>query len=605
MGSILYNYFYIMIILKLFRRLIYPTFKRIFKYILFITLVYFIHVYIEKIPLLETILLDIIKPLILWTIKGIINVYKIDIIAWIIVTTIIWFIVYYIYILNIKWSKYDFLVKDIIFVVWDLFYFIKSILEIFIKYIFRKINKKEALENLDFLIFSWEYGVSFFELTKLERKILNDKDIFQLKIYIFLSSFTRKNIVYKKNNTNKNHIYYWYIKNITHNYFSYTVKIYKTENFDNKILDKLNDNYLKSNLWLDSDTYIRIDNLEDLVITISFKDKYYIEDYIEKFSKKFIYFWISNWNIISRALNVINWLSLAVYGERWSGKSSFIESILIAWRTLESMDFIVADFKWNLINFDVDWIKYSRDIKSINNSINHAHNILKERIELFSKHGCRDLNEFNEISKEKLKITYLVIEEYESLIWEVKWEDDILKNIETKLWSIIRLGRSLGVLLLITTQKSLSSVIWSTNKDNLDVVAFKSIWNSKRTLFPWENLPINLSTLKKWEAVIFEDNKFIRFRSFYVSKKQLEIFNKKYKRNQKLSPIQEFYNYCIDKNEISFSKFKNYISGNNITYIWNIDKDYKELIKDKLSKNELIKLNSNKLEFTWKTKKFI
>lgn len=171
---------------------------------------------------------------------------------------------------------------------------------------------------------------------------------------------------------------------------------------------------------------------------------------------------------------------LLVAGATGSGKSVFLHSMIcsiLATRTPEQVQFLMIDPK------QVEFLPYQY-VPHLLEPAAHETNeavcllekvvkIMDERFELLTRHRARKISELREKSGIELPYIVFVIDEYADLMLMGSTKER--KEVEQKIARIAQKARAVGIHLILTTQKPLTTVVTSVLKANLQARAAFSV----------------------------------------------------------------------------------------------------------------------------------
>ena len=152
------------------------------------------------------------------------------------------------------------------------------------------------------------------------------------------------------------------------------------------------------------------------------------------------------------------------------GKSCEIKHLLYQCYK-QGMKILVADFKGG-IDF-AHWhgkCKIITDKDTLLQSLKQLTGEMQRRIKILANAGCKDIEEYNRSHDNKLPRIVLAFDEVAEVLDKkgmLKPEKDFTAEIESKLFSIARLGRAPGLHLLLSTQRPDAEIIGGQLKSNL------------------------------------------------------------------------------------------------------------------------------------------
>lgn len=512
--------------------------------------------------------------LIFWSIKGIkdfanLNLWK-EIIENIIKTKLFLILVIIIWIWKYFQKKgwlYN-ISTLLIALIWYYLYFIKKSINIFKTKLFSR-------ENLKFMLVPFYWQI-YFDLSKMDKKLLGEKSIKIINIITKLNSYfsflklqNMKVIDYKiKGNSIELKIYRWNIE---------AWKIKRIENDD--ILNAINLSLNRYSLEKE------IKNDLKIKITEKINNKtYYLKNYVNNFQKNTLHFWFdSMWNEIKYKLDFTKANHFWVYWKTGFWKTNFTSSLAYGlYLNNPNYNFIIIDPKWDFVHFEwLDRVEYAHEIEDIYKLLQRVKNNMKSIWDVFRQHKVRNFKEYQDVVKDKsdlVKPTFVFVEEFSKLINEVSD-----KSIKEEIISIIRelaiAWRSFCYNMIFSLQVPLKKVINDSEISRMLTPISFSIENSMNHHIFWVTIEQNLENLSIWEWVIKKWYNVEKFKAFYVDKESLDSLSKNYPK--KIISIEEKY-LSYAKNINSFSK--------------------KEALEFWLNRNEFDKL-SKELQNKWVLKK--
>lgn len=174
-------------------------------------------------------------------------------------------------------------------------------------------------------------------------------------------------------------------------------------------------------------------------------------------------------------INLNNAPHSLIAGGTGSGKTTLFK--LCLWQCLlKNMEVYIADFKGGL-DFNETWHKNCKIITLEKDFIDILTSIKAEmnrRRDILVSHSCRDIEEYNSKSDEKLNRIIIACDEVAELLDKTglkkstdKEKLELMEKIEEHITSIARLGRASGVHLILSTQKPSADIINGQIKINL------------------------------------------------------------------------------------------------------------------------------------------
>mgnify|MGYP003335632692 CR=1 FL=1 len=153
--------------------------------------------------------------------------------------------------------------------------------------------------------------------------------------------------------------------------------------------------------------------------------------------------------------------NLLVAGTTGSGKSMLLHSIILS-VAAKNAEIYLVDPK--SVEFDI-----YRDLKCVQDSatdldgakkiMKNIFNIMQNTFATLKSKGCRNVVEYNSISKDKITPIVLIIDEWADLVLQDK-------KIQTDLCLIAQKGRAAGISVILATQRPSASIISGAIKAN-------------------------------------------------------------------------------------------------------------------------------------------
>jgi len=205
--------------------------------------------------------------------------------------------------------------------------------------------------------------------------------------------------------------------------------------------------------------------LED--VTISKKMKFdSAEDYLKYIRES------NNYQIMIDPNTILDMGSMLICGSTGSGKSYLIYSIIIQLiRAMDKCELYMADPKRSSMYV----IGKAINEKNVASDMNEIIELLERYVKAMRKRQA----EMESVLAEKLDADYrhfrfapmyLIFEEYASFITMLQNEDKKTRDhVKAMLYSVVLMGRALGVFIIIIMQKSDSSIIDTAIRDNLPI----------------------------------------------------------------------------------------------------------------------------------------
>ncbi len=181
-------------------------------------------------------------------------------------------------------------------------------------------------------------------------------------------------------------------------------------------------------------------------------------------------------------INFSNFSNLLIGGEPGGGKTKLIQ-LLIYQALKHNATVDICDFK------GLDYIKLRDKTRLIDNHndfipvLKRVRAEIDKRKSMFVDVGAENLKHYNEITGNKLKRYYLVIDElaeaFEPLNLDKSAKKQFLEDVNNTLGSIARLGRAYGINIIAGTQRPDVSIIKGQIRDQFTMrICFKSIKNT-------------------------------------------------------------------------------------------------------------------------------
>ena len=159
-----------------------------------------------------------------------------------------------------------------------------------------------------------------------------------------------------------------------------------------------------------------------------------------------------------------------IAGETGSGKSTLVRSMLtnlILNNDLSNLELHLIDLKRGVefsIFKDCNMVKsFAKDIDGATNTLQMAISECERRYDLFEENECVDIQEYNNLGKERLKRWLLVIDEFAEMTTDKENIDIICR--------LAAISRACGIHLLLCTQRPDKDVVNGRIKANITLVA--------------------------------------------------------------------------------------------------------------------------------------
>lgn len=162
-------------------------------------------------------------------------------------------------------------------------------------------------------------------------------------------------------------------------------------------------------------------------------------------------------------------------GSTSSGKTTLFKMLLFQC-LLKNMEVYIADFKGGL-DFNEIWHKHCKIITLEQDFLDILVSVKKEmkrRTDILVSRSCRNIEEYNNKSDEKLNRIIIACDEVAELLDKTglkkstnKEKLELMEKIEEHITSVARLGRAFGIHLILSTQKPSADIINGQIKTNL------------------------------------------------------------------------------------------------------------------------------------------
>ena len=214
-----------------------------------------------------------------------------------------------------------------------------------------------------------------------------------------------------------------------------------------------------------------------------------------------------------------------IAGSTGYGKSIFIKNLILQLiSNYENIELELFDFKAGVELKDFKNLKQTKCFISkphlAANEIQRIHKEIDERFDLITNADCRDIYEYNDISKSKLPTKIVILEEFTILI-------DMQKDISTTLIKSLAISGACGVHFICTSQRFDSKIIDSKIKANVDNrICFRTADSINSKLILDESGAEKLKNVGR--AILSQNGERQEFQSFYVTKKDIQSVTSKY-----------------------------------------------------------------------------
>jgi hypothetical protein len=208
-----------------------------------------------------------------------------------------------------------------------------------------------------------------------------------------------------------------------------------------------------------------------------FRDKYYLEQYIEYIDTKKLKKMIlpvvlgidEQENIHLADMTKLNHIFIS--GESDTGKSVLLNQIIQSLMVFNNnIQYILVDLKEGVEFYDYSKFPNCLIISNMKELFGIIEHLGSEMVERLNKikvtAGCKNIIQYNKNNSEKMNYIIMVVDEFAT----IKLENGEMKNLESKILSILQKGRAAGIYLIGATQRP------SSNQINTDVRA-GFLWN--------------------------------------------------------------------------------------------------------------------------------
>ena len=159
-------------------------------------------------------------------------------------------------------------------------------------------------------------------------------------------------------------------------------------------------------------------------------------------------------------------------GSTGSGKSVLLKLLLMQ-SLRKGTEVYIADFKGG-VDFPKVWHKKCRMCfteEDLLYTLGQLVTVLEYRKGRLAETGCKDLDTYNEVTKESLPRIVFACDEVAEMLDKTgrsKESKEVLAQIENKLATLSRLGRAFGIHLILATQRPDANILPGQIKNNLD-----------------------------------------------------------------------------------------------------------------------------------------
>jgi hypothetical protein len=263
-----------------------------------------------------------------------------------------------------------------------------------------------------------------------------------------------------------------------------------------------------------------------------------------------------------------------ICGTTGSGKTVMLHQIITSGSiiyTPDELQFVLLDYKLgtefnvykNLPHARV--VAIDADIEFGNETLKFLSEIMKERSEAFKKYGTANLEDYRNKSGQKCPRILVIIDEFQVLLeGSGDVSRSIVEDVRKQIDNIVRLGRSFGIHLLLSTQTP-SGVKWSgSTMENIALrIGLRMSTESEAYLFKHQT-PISSKFTQKYGKAVYNDKGGVS-----SEESPSTIFNTNYVDTEKVPSMVEIIKIDVQKN--------NLMPANRTVYENNIPMSYKGL----------------------------
>ena len=159
-------------------------------------------------------------------------------------------------------------------------------------------------------------------------------------------------------------------------------------------------------------------------------------------------------------------------GSTGSGKSALLKLLLMQ-SLRKGAEVYISDFKGG-VAFPTVWHKKCHmcfNEQDLLYTLNQLVAVLKYRKKRLAETGCKDLDTYNEATREDLPRLVFACDEVAEVLDRTgrsKEDKELLTQIESRLSTLARLGRAFGIHLILATQRPDANIIPGQIKNNMD-----------------------------------------------------------------------------------------------------------------------------------------
>ena len=169
--------------------------------------------------------------------------------------------------------------------------------------------------------------------------------------------------------------------------------------------------------------------------------------------------------------NLNTYAHILIGGMTGSGKTILLKQFILQC-IVKKYQVYIADFKQG-VDYSDTWRNKCTFLTNRNVVLNHLKAITKEldnRLALFSKYNCKDIDSFNQFIEGDIDRIIFACDELAELLDTTgmdKEEKAVVKEIEGNISKIARLGRAVGIHLILATQRPDADVLNGQIKSNM------------------------------------------------------------------------------------------------------------------------------------------
>jgi hypothetical protein len=244
-----------------------------------------------------------------------------------------------------------------------------------------------------------------------------------------------------------------------------------------------------------------------------------------------------------------------ICGTTGSGKTVMLHQIITSGSTIytpDELQFVLLDYKLgtefnvykNLPHARV--VAIDADIEFGNETLKFLSEIMKERSDAFKKYGTANLEDYRNKSGLKCPRILVIIDEFQVLLeGSVDVSRIIVEDVRKQIDSIVRLGRSFGIHLLLSTQTP-SGVKWSgSTMENIALrIGLRMSSESEAYLFKHQT-PIPSQFTQKYGKAVYNDKGGVSSEEAPTT-----IFNTNYVDPEKVPSMVEIIKIDVQKSNL-------------------------------------------------------